>query len=97
MESPVLTILPFLYRVNRYIINPLIFLVFAVALLIFFYGLFQFIRGASEATTREEGKRKILWGLVGMFIMFSAYGLVRLVLGTFDITPPSTVTEEVYP
>jgi hypothetical protein len=93
MSSEVLSILPFIYKVNRYIINPLIMLVFAVAFLVFFFGVFQFIKGASEASERESGKKKILWGVVGMFIMFSAYGLVRLVVSTFDIDAPSTVTD----
>lgn len=68
-------------------------LVFAVAFLVFFFGIFQFIKGAGEAGEREAGKKKILWGVVGMFIMFSAYGLVRLVVSTFDIDAPSTVTD----
>ena len=38
---------------------------------------------------REEGKKKILWGLVGMFIMVSAYGLIQLVLNTFSINGPN--------
>jgi len=59
--------------------------VFALALLIFFYGLFQFINKAGDSTSREEGKRKILYGLVGMFIMFSAFGLIHLILVTFGI------------
>jgi hypothetical protein len=39
-------------------------------------------------TNREEGKRKIFWGLFGMFIMFSVYGIIRLILGTFEIEAP---------
>lgn len=93
MAAAVISILPFIYKVNRYIINPLIMLVFAVAFLVFFFGIFQFIKGASEAGERDAGKKKILWGVVGMFIMFSAYGLVRLVVSTFDIDAPSTVTD----
>jgi hypothetical protein len=95
--TPVTSILPFIYKINAFIINTIIIMVFSVAFLIFFFGIFQFIKNAGEGSKREEGKKKILYGLIGMFIMFSAYGLVRLVLKTFGITPPSTVTEQVYP
>ena len=78
----------FLNRVNAVIINPLILLLFAVAFLIFFFGIFQFIGSATESSEREKGKRKILYGLIGMFIMFSAYGLINLVLGTFGLNLP---------
>ncbi len=78
----------FLNSVNAVIINPIIVLVFAIAFLVFFWGLYQFISKAGESKDREEGKKKILYGLFGMFIMFSDYGLMRLVLNTFGITSP---------
>ena len=75
----------FLNKVNQFILNPLILLAFGVAFLVFFWGVFQFIASETTDSRREEGKKKILYGLFGMFIMVSAYGLIRLVLGTFGI------------
>jgi len=75
----------FLGKINYYILNPLILLLFAVAFLLFIFGIFQFISSETTDAKREDGKKKILWGLFGMFIMFSAYGLIRLILGTFGI------------
>jgi hypothetical protein len=82
-------IAPFLNKVNQFILNPLITLAFAVALITFFWGIFQFINSETADSKRDEGKSKILYGLLGMFIMISAYGLIRLVLGTFGIIPTS--------
>jgi len=79
---------PLLNDINRLILNPLIGLAFAVALLIFFWGIFQFIASETSDAKREEGKKKILWGLVGMFIMFSAYGLIGLLLGMLGVNVP---------
>lgn len=81
--------IPFLNKVNQYILNPIILLLFAIAFLVFFWGLFQFIKSETADSKRDEGKRKILYGLIGMFIMVSALGLIRLVLGTFDISTPN--------
>ncbi len=78
-----------LNKINAAILNPLILLVFAVALIVFVYGLVQFISSETSDAEREQGKKKILYGLLGMFIMFSAYGLIRLILGTFGIPNPS--------
>lgn len=77
-----------LNSINRFILNPIIALAFGVALLVFFWGIFQFIASETGDIGREEGKRKIFWGLFGIFIMISAYGLINLVLGTFGITVP---------
>ena len=79
----------FLNKINQFILNPLILLAFAIALLVFFWGIFQFINSQTVDASRDEGKRKIFWGLFGMFIMISVYGLIRLVLGTFGIPEPS--------
>ena len=78
----------FLNKINQFILNPLILLAFSVAFLIFFWGIFQFIASQTADASREEGKKKIFWGMVGMFIMVSAYGLIRLILGTFNISGP---------
>lgn len=77
-----ITIAPFLDKISSLIINPLIYLVFSIALLTFLVGIVQFIRSDTSDTKRAQGKNKITWGLVGMFIMFSAYGLVRLLIAT---------------
>ena len=85
-----MTIVPLLKDISRLILNPLIGLAFAVALLVFFWGIFQFIATETGDAKREESKKKILWGLVGMFIMFSAYGLIYLLLGMLGVdAPPS--------
>ncbi|MES2214259.1 MAG: hypothetical protein V4465_02610 [Patescibacteria group bacterium] len=89
MAAVQLSIAPFLNKVNTFILNPLIGLLFAVALCIFIYGIVMFIKDAADAKGREKGKKSIMYGLVGMFIMFSAYGLVRIILNTFQLqTPP---------
>lgn len=87
-----MTIVPFLNRLNQYILNPLITLIFAIAFLIFFWGIVEFIN--SQVTVdgeREKGKKKIMWGLIGMFIMFSAYGIIRILLDTFGLSSPGYI------
>ena len=84
-----MSIVGLLNQINALILNPLITLAFAVALLYFFWGIVEFINSETADKGRETGRKKIMYGLLGMFIMFSAYGLIRLVLGTFGITPPS--------
>lgn len=80
-----MSIATFLNKINQFILNPLILLAFAIAFLVFFWGIFQFISSETADAGREEGKRKIFWGVFGMFIMISAYGLIYLILNTFGI------------
>ena len=81
----------FLKKLSEVILNPLILLAFGIAFLVFFWGIFQFIASETADAGREEGKRKIFWGLFGMFIMISSYGLIHIILGTFSIPSPSNI------
>lgn len=67
------------------IINPVILVLFAVALLIFIWGVFQYVRGASDPKARETGSQHILYGVIGLFIMLSAFAIVRVVLNSFSL------------
>jgi len=74
-----------LKRIDAVIINPTIILLFAVATIVFVWGLVQFIANSESDEGRKTGKRKIVWGLVGIFIMVAALGIIKVVLNTFGI------------
>jgi len=67
------------------IIQPTIILFFAIAFLVFFWGIFLMIKGADNEEDVKTGKRSILWGLVGLVIMFGAYGIMQVIKGTFQL------------
>lgn len=82
--------------------NVLVPLVFAVAFVVFIWGVFQyFIAGGADEEKRESGKSLMLWGIIGFFVMASVWGLVNILRGTFllnngapaigDVTPSATV------
>lgn len=59
-------------------------LLYAIAFIMFLIGIVRyFFFGGEEA--REKGKQFILWGLVGFFVIFSVWGIVKLLLSTFNI------------
>lgn len=74
----------FLGRIIVQIIDPIILLLSAGAFVIFLWGIFEFIRPANAAK-REEGRSAIFWGLIGLVIIFGAYGIINVALGTFDL------------
>lgn len=53
-----------------------------IALLVFFYGLTKYIFNQSNANEKESSKQIIVWGLVGLFVLFSIYGIVNVFKGT---------------
>ncbi len=77
----------FLSNVVVQIINPIILLLAGAAFVLFIWGVFEFIVHAAEETKRTEGRRAIMWGLIGLVIIFGAYGIINLALGTFSLDP----------
>jgi len=62
--------------------NPLILLLSAAALLVFLWGIAEYIRGADNETERQKGAMHMMWGLIGLFIMLSAYTLLKISVDT---------------
>ncbi|MFA5888997.1 MAG: hypothetical protein WCW47_01755 [Candidatus Paceibacterota bacterium] len=83
-----MTIIPFLNKVSDLILNPLILLAFGLAFVYFTYGVVKFLSLDAGDKSRKEAQDAILWGLVGMVIMFSVYGIIKFVLASFGITAP---------
>ena len=79
--SPVAT---FVGKVNRLIINPLIVLMFAAALAYFLYGVMQFLADGAEKKT--EAKKALMFGLLGMAIMFGVYGIIKIIEATLGVS-----------
>ncbi len=66
-------------NINRYVINPLIVLGFAVAMVVFLWGVFNYVRGAGDPKARETGRKHILWSVVGLAIMFTVFGIMTVI------------------
>lgn len=68
------------------IIDPFLALLFAIALLVFMWGLVVFLAYPEDETKRTEGRRHMLWGIIGMFIMIAASAIIKLLAGTLQVT-----------
>lgn len=66
-------------RIGTLILGPIIALLFAIATLYFLWGVTKFIMNIDNEQAREEGKNSMIYGVVGMFIMVSAYALVQII------------------
>ncbi len=62
-----------------------------VALLVFIWGMIQFIAKAGSEEERSAGRQRMIWGVVALFAIVSIWGLVGFVSETFDIRQDSAV------
>lgn len=68
----------FLETIKTQIVNPIITLLALGAFVVFLWGLAMFIWKSGDAEARETGKRVMLWGVIGLVIVFGAQGIVAL-------------------
>lgn len=69
-------------NITSNIIQPIIGFLFALALVMFIWGIVQFIANAENEEKLNEGKEHMLWGIMGMFIMVSVFGIMNLICNT---------------
>lgn len=64
------------------LVNPLIIFIFALALVLFLYGVLKYLLNPENEEVRKTSKSHMLWGIIGMFIMVSVFGIMNLILNT---------------
>ena len=78
-------------------VSGIIPIMFALALIWFFWGLIKFIRSAGDPKEAANGKSIMIYGVIAIAIMASIYGLVGWLQGVVGIDnnvtiAPPTVT-----
>lgn len=64
------------------IINPIIVLLAAASLVVFFYGIIEFLSQGNNAEKASTGKRHMFWGIIGLTIFITSIGLLRILSNT---------------
>lgn len=75
------------------IVQSIMGLFVATATAVFFYGIFRYVWGIREGdeTKVRVGNQFIIWGLVSLFVMTSAYGIVKYAQNLFGIDTKNTI------
>lgn len=59
--------------------------IFALAMVMFIWGVVQFVINSSEEAKKEKGRQFMIWGIIALTVMVSVWGLVNIVGGTFGL------------
>lgn len=58
----------------------------ALAFLVFVWGVARFINAAGNEKELKDSKNILIWGVVGMFVLFSIWGIITFVRGEFGFS-----------
>lgn len=56
-----------------------------IALVVFIWGLVRFIANAGDEKGVAEGKQRMVWGIVGLFLVVTVWGVVTLLTQLFGV------------
>ena len=73
-------------NIKKDIINPIIAFFFVLSTVVFIWGVVEMIAGAENEEKRTAGKRHIIYGLIGLFIMVASGGLISILCVFFGYT-----------
>lgn len=66
------------------ILKPIVPFLIGIAVVLFVYGVVTLIF-SEGGDKREEGKKFMMWGIIGLAVMLSVWGLVAILQGTFNL------------
>jgi uncharacterized membrane protein YidH (DUF202 family) len=78
----------FIGKVLENIVNPIILLIGMGAFLLFVFGVVTFIANAENEEKRATGQQHMIWGLLGMVIIFGAFAIVGIIAKTIGVDNP---------
>ena len=75
----------FLAKIQAQILTPLVTLLALAAFVLFVWGVVQFIAGAEDEEKRKPGQQHMIWGIIGLVIMFGANAIIMLIKQTVGV------------
>ena len=64
------------------VVSPLLMLAFAIAIVVFVWGVVQMLIHGDDPDARIKGRNHMLAGIIGFVIMLSAWGIVEFIADT---------------
>ena len=74
--TPNATLNTFINGVQTQILNPILLILTFAAFVIFIWGVIEYIRNADNDEKRSAGQQHMLWGIIGLLIIFGAQAIV---------------------
>lgn len=73
------------------IVASIIPIMFALAIVYFFWGLIKYIQSAGDPKQAGEGKSIMIYGVIAIAVMVSIYGLVAWIQTALNISPTTNI------
>jgi hypothetical protein len=66
-------------------INWVLPLIISLTVVVFVWGIFKLVLAGDSEDARKEARGYITWGIVALFVMVSVWGLVNILISSFQL------------
>lgn len=75
------------------LLNSVIPIIITIAVIYFLWGVGKYITSSGDADKQEEARGMMIYGIIGLFVMVSVWGLVNILVTTVGLsnTAPPTI------
>jgi len=87
----VVTDIPTLVTAINGVINLVFPVLVGIAVIVIIWAIFQMVLNAGDEEARKAGRTKLLWGIIGIFLMLSVWGLINILINTIYLDRSSAV------
>lgn len=78
------------------LISATIPVLIALAFLVFVWGLITFIAASGSDSAKDEGKRRMIWGVLALFVITAIWGILALLRGITGTTENSQLMPDAW-
>jgi hypothetical protein len=61
------------------LLNGVVPVLAALGIVVFIWGIMKYIRAGENAAERSKGQKYIIAGLIGIMVMVTVYGLIKII------------------
>jgi hypothetical protein len=72
-------------------------IIIGLAVFVIIFGVFRYVVQADNEEARKSGQKFIFWGVIGVFVMISIWGLVNILVNTLPLDTTPSGSTNVFP
>lgn len=74
-----------LFYIAMDFLSQAVILLIALAVVFFLYGILKYITAGDDEEKRTKMKNTMIYGIIGLFVMISFWGIVNILINTFEL------------
>ena len=74
-----------LFSIVMDFLSQAVIILIALAVVFFLYGILKYITAGDDEEKRSKMKNVMIYGIIGLFVMISFWGIVNILINTFEL------------